>query len=48
MLILDIIKFIIGIFILIISFVFLKLFGVLFLVTLVLLYFFIFDKNKAS
>ena len=48
MLIIDIIKFIIGIFILIISFVFLKLFGVLFLVTLVLLYFFIFDKDKAS
>ena len=48
MLILDIIKFIIGIFILIISFVFLKLFGVLFIVTLVILYFFIFDKDKAS
>ena len=48
MLILDIIKFIIGIFILIISFVFLKLFGVLFIVTLVLLYFFIFDKDKVS
>ena len=48
MLLIDIIKFIIGIFILIISFVFLKLFGVLFLVTLVLLYFFIFDKDKAS
>ena len=48
MLIIDIIKFIIGIFILIISFVFLKLFGVLFIVTLVILYFFIFDKDKAS
>ena len=48
MLIIDIIKFIIGIFILIISFVFLKLFGVLFLVTLVLLYFYIFEKDKAS
>ena len=48
MLLIDIIKFIIGIFILIISFVFLKLFGVLFLVTLVLLYFFIFDNDKAS
>ena len=48
MLILDIIKFIIGIFILIISFVFLKLFGILFIVTLVILYFFIFDKDKAS
>ena len=48
MLIIDIIKFIIGIFILIISFVFLKLFGILFIVTLVILYFFIFDKDKAS
>ena len=48
MLILDIIKFIIGIFILIISFVFLKLFGILFIITLVILYFFIFDKDKAS
>ena len=48
MLIINIIKFIIGIFILIFSFVFLKLFGVLFLVTLVLLYFFVFDKDKAS
>ena len=48
MLIIDIIKFIIGIFILIISFVFLKLFGVLFIITLVILYFFIFDKDKAS
>ena len=48
MLLIDIIKFIIGIFILIISFVFLKLFGVLFIVTLVILYFFIFDKDKAS
>ena len=48
MLIIDIIKFIIGIFILIISFVFLKLFGILFLVTLVLLYFFIFDNDKVS
>ena len=48
MLLIDIIKFIIGIFILIISFVFLKLFGVLFLVTLVLLYFFVFDNDKAS
>ena len=48
MLILDIIKFIIGIFILIISFVFLKLFGVLFIVTLVLLYFFVFDNDKVS
>ena len=48
MLILDIIKFIIGIFILIISFVFLKLFGVLFIITLVILYFFIFDKDKVS
>ena len=48
MLLIDIIKFIIGIFILIISFVFLKLFGILFLVTLVILYFFIFDKDKAS
>ena len=48
MLLIDIIKFIIGIFILIISFVFLKLFGVLFLVTLVLLYFFIFDNDKVS
>ena len=48
MLLIDIIKFIIGIFILIFSFVFLKLFGVLFLVTLVLLYFFIFDNDKVS
>ena len=48
MLFIDIIKFIIGIFILIISFVFLKLFGILFLVTLVLLYFFIFDNDKVS
>ena len=48
MLIIDIIKFIIGIFILIISFVFLKLFGILFIITLVILYFFIFDKDKAS
>ena len=48
MLLIDIIKFIIGIFILIISFVFLKLFGVLFIITLVILYFFIFDKDKAS
>mgnify|MGYP003402263825 CR=1 FL=1 len=48
MLLIDIIKFIIGIFILIISFVFLKLFGVLFLVTLVLLYFFVFFFDKLS
>ena len=48
MLLIDIIKFIIGIFILIISFVFLKLFGVLFLVTLILLYFFVFDNDKVS
>ena len=48
MLLIDIIKFIIGIFILIISFVFLKLFGILFIITLVILYFFIFDKDKAS
>ena len=48
MLLIDIIKFIIGIFILIISFVFLKLFGILFIVTLVILYFFIFDKDKVS
>ena len=48
MLIIDIIKFIIGIFILIISFVFLKLLGLFFIVALVLLYFFIFDKDKAS
>ena len=48
MLLIDIIKFIIGIIILIISFVFLKLFGVLFLVTLVLLYFFVFDNDKVS
>ena len=48
MLIIDIIKFIIGIFILIISFVFLKLLGILFIVALVILYFFIFDKDKVS
>ena len=48
MLLIDIIKFIIGIFILIISFVFLKLFGVLFIVALVLLYFFVFDNDKMS
>ena len=48
MLLIDIIKFIIGIFILIISFIFLKLFGVLFLVALVILYFFIFDNDKVS
>ena len=48
MLIIDIIKFIIGIFILIISFVFLKLLGILFIVALVILYFFIFDNDKAS
>ena len=48
MLLIDIIKFIIGIFILIISFVFLKLFGILFIITLVILYFFIFDKDKVS
>ena len=48
MLIIDIIKFIIGIFILIISFVFLKLLGILFIVAIVILYFFIFDKDKAS
>ena len=48
MLIINIIKFIIGIFILIISFVFLKLFGILFIITLVILYFFIFDKDKVS
>lgn len=48
MLIIDIIKFIIGIFILIISFVFLKLLGLFFIIALVLLYFFIFDKDKAS
>ena len=48
MLIIDIIKFIIGIFILIISFVFLKLLGILFIVALVILYFFIFDNDKVS
>ena len=48
MLLIDIIKFIIGIFILIFSFVFLKLLGILFIVALVILYFFIFDKDKAS
>ena len=48
MLLIDIIKFIIGIFILIISFVFLKLFGILFIITLVILYFFIFDNDKVS
>ena len=48
MLLIDIIKFIIGIFILIISFVFLKLLGILFIVALVILYFFIFDKDKVS
>ena len=48
MLIIDIIKFIIGIFILIISFVFLKLFGILFIVAIVILYFFIFDNDKVS
>lgn len=48
MLIINIIKFIIGIFILIISFVFLKLFGILFIITLVILYFFVFDNDKVS
>ena len=48
MLILDIIKFIIGIFILIISFVFLKLLGILFIVAIVILYFFIFYYDKVS
>ena len=48
MLLIDIIKFIIGIFILIISFVFLKLLGILFIVALVILYFFIFDNDKVS